>query len=47
VEDVCRTKRPELVEISPGHRAACLFPERVPDLPEGLTDNTAMGLTGV
>jgi oligopeptide/dipeptide ABC transporter ATP-binding protein len=47
VEDVCRTKRPELVEISPGHRAACLFPERVPDLPEGLTDNNATAQVGV
>ncbi len=47
VEDVCRTTRPVLTEISPGHRAACLFPERVPDLPEGLTDNTAIEYTGV
>ncbi|HEY8788350.1 MAG TPA: ABC transporter ATP-binding protein [Actinopolymorphaceae bacterium] len=47
VEDACRTTRPELTEVSPGHWAACLFPERVPELPEGLIDNTAIGHTGV
>jgi peptide/nickel transport system ATP-binding protein len=47
VEDVCRTTRPELAEVSPGHRAACLFPERVPELPEGLTANIPMEDTGV
>jgi len=47
VEDVCLTTRPELTEISPGHRAACLFPERVPDLPEGLTGNNAVEYSGV
>jgi oligopeptide/dipeptide ABC transporter ATP-binding protein len=31
-EDVCRTTRPPLTEVGPGHRAACLFPERVPQL---------------
>ena len=31
-EDLCRTTRPELVELAPGHRAACHFPERVPNL---------------
>ncbi|QDP97217.1 ABC transporter ATP-binding protein [Microlunatus elymi] len=36
VEDACRVARPELTEVSPGHRAACLFPERVPQLPQGL-----------
>lgn len=40
VEDACRESRPEFIEVSPGHRAACLFPERVPQLPDGLT-NTA------
>lgn len=36
VEDVCRTTKPELTEIAPGRRVACLFPERVPQLPEAL-----------
>lgn len=40
-EDVCREKRPPLVELAPGHRAACLFPERVPTLEE-----TFQGATG-
>lgn len=31
-EPVCRTTRPPLTELSPSHRVACLFPERVPDL---------------
>ncbi|HEX4214751.1 MAG TPA: ABC transporter ATP-binding protein [Candidatus Dormibacteraeota bacterium] len=31
-EDACRKTRPELVELASGHRAACLFPERVPEL---------------
>ena len=31
-EAVCRTTRPPLVEQASGHLAACLFPERVPDL---------------
>lgn len=34
VEDKCRHEAPPLVEVVPGqdHRAACWFPERVPDL---------------
>ncbi len=37
VEDICRTTRPPLAEVAEGHRAACLFPERVPPLPEQQT----------
>ena len=33
-EPQCRSSRPPLRELGPGHRAACLFPERVPDLKE-------------
>ena len=36
VEDACRETRPPLAEIGPGHRAACLFPERVPKLPDAM-----------
>jgi hypothetical protein len=25
----CDSERPELVELTPGHRSACFFPERV------------------
>jgi oligopeptide/dipeptide ABC transporter ATP-binding protein len=32
VEDACRKTRPPMVEVAPGHQAACLFPERVPQL---------------
>lgn len=31
-EEACRKRRPELVELASGHRAACHFPERVPEL---------------
>ena len=31
-EDACRKTRPPLVELASGHKAACLFPERVPEL---------------
>jgi oligopeptide/dipeptide ABC transporter ATP-binding protein len=30
--DECRATRPPLQEVSPGHRSACLFPERIPGL---------------
>jgi oligopeptide/dipeptide ABC transporter ATP-binding protein len=31
-EGKCRTARPPLAEVGPGHKAACYFPERVPDV---------------
>ncbi len=30
-EDVCFTEAPPLIELRPGHRAACFFPENAPD----------------
>ncbi|MBO0810814.1 MAG: ABC transporter ATP-binding protein [Microlunatus sp.] len=38
VEDACRKARPPMTEVSPGHRAACLFPERVPALSEAVPE---------
>jgi len=38
VEDACRKQRPPMTEVSPGHRAACLFPERVPELSEAIPE---------
>jgi oligopeptide/dipeptide ABC transporter ATP-binding protein len=38
VEDACRRQRPPMTEVSPGHRAACLFPERVPELSEAIPE---------
>jgi len=38
VEDACRQARPPMAEVSPGHRAACLFPERVPQLAEAIPE---------
>ncbi|SDT01326.1 ABC transporter ATP-binding protein [Microlunatus soli] len=35
-DDACRSTRPPLIEVAPGHRAACLYPERVPDLPDAV-----------
>jgi peptide/nickel transport system ATP-binding protein/oligopeptide transport system ATP-binding protein len=32
-QEVCRTVTPALVELAPGHRAACHFPENAPDGP--------------
>ncbi len=32
-QEVCRTVTPELVELAPGHRVACHFPEGVPQEP--------------
>lgn len=42
-EDACHTTRPEPIEVAPGHRAACLFPERVPRLSAALQANGATG----
>ena len=33
VQEVCRTVTPPLVELAPGQRAACHFPENAPDGP--------------
>jgi hypothetical protein len=42
VQDVCRTTRPPLIEVDAdqkggqSHRTACLFPDRVPQLPDAM-----------
>jgi oligopeptide/dipeptide ABC transporter ATP-binding protein len=44
VEEKCRTSAPPLVEVLPNQRAACWFPDRVPDL-QRLVEETTLGLS--
>ncbi len=48
VEDKCRSEAPPLAETAPGpgHRVACWFPERVPDL-QSLVDETLQAHNGL